>query len=573
MVSRRTPRNMVTLAIAAIASLGLLAGCTAEPPQDAPTPPPTSATVGIVGELTSFNPGTPHGDTPANRAVAQILDESFAYVDDELQVAANTGFGQIERMSNDPLTVVYQLHQNRMWSDGRTVTLDDLLFGWAVNSGWFDDATYDAQGNVVSGTRYFHTAQEPPVSLREGSRPVTDRRQRTLTLEYDEPFADWNRQWLLDRPLHVVAERAGYSEAKIIETIRNAPRGNPQAPAEPDPVLLAVGKAWESTFDIDPAAPDLTVAVSNGPYMVESWHDDQLELTRNPDYHGENRPALDRLSLRFFPDADAQREAVRAGVVDIANLGSLSAATIGRLEATGVTVLKGPRPAALGLVFVDEDERMDDELRQALMFSIDRARLVEESVKRTNPDAVPLRSFLSTPAAGDAYDEVTTGNGAPGDGADLGRARSLVADRAAQVRIRYEPTDAIASDLFSEIARMAGEVGIEVRPAGDDDAADAEIVEWDESGSLYESAKDRITGGAGGLAAAKALSQMRRDTDPEHVVEVAREIDRALFENLYGMPLVEKTGVVAHTSRVRDVVYTASPWGTPSEFWHWLPNR
>ncbi|MFG6502593.1 ABC transporter substrate-binding protein [Microbacterium sp. P05] len=567
----RTPKAKATAAIAAAGVLALLSGCTVSSPETAPTPPPTSLTIGTVGELTSFNPSTAADATSGNLAAQQFLHESFAYIGDDLQVAGNTGFGEVERISDDPLTVVYTLNDGRKWSDGKPVTLEDLMFGWAVNSGWFDDASYDEAGNLISGTQYFDTAEKSD-GFRDTSRAKLDTREGTLTLVYDEPFADWNRQWLLDRPLHTVAAKAGVTSAQIMQAIRETPQGDPGNPVAPNPVLLAAAQAWQTGFEVDPAAPDLSAAVSNGPYMAESWSGDTLNLVRNPEYNGENYPAFDNLAVRYFPDQQAQLAAVRSGEVDMANLGNLTAPTIDRLEASGATVLTGSRPHTLSLIFVDEGGRMDDNLREALALSLDRERMVDESVRGTNPDAAPLRSFLSSPASGSAYDDIVANNGSPGNGADPDRARDLLDGDTPQVRIRYEPTDTVAADLFAEIARMADEVGIDVRPAGDDDAADAELVSSDVSGSLYEVARERVRRGAGGLEAVRALAQMRESTDPEQVIQVAQQVDRALFDDHYGVPLVALSGVIAHTDAVRDVVYTASEWEGPSEFWSWQPN-
>jgi len=572
MGSGRKPKNIVRAAVAAVAVVALLSGCTAAAPptEPEPTPPPTTATVGVVGQFTSFNPETSQGATHANLAVSQYLHESFAYIGDDLQVTGNTGFGEVEKISDDPLTVVYSLHEGRKWSDGTLVTMEDLLFGWAVNTGWFDDAAYDEQGDVVSGTRYFDTANTESLNS-DTERAEIDTRKRTMTVTYDDPFADWNRQWLLDRPLHVVAEKAGVSAGDILRVIREAPKGDPEAPAEPNAVLLAAGRAWSTGFDVDPAAPDLSGAVSNGPYMVESLQSDRLELVRNPVYEGANYPAIDRLTVRFFPDEQSQLDAVQAGEVDVANLGNVSEATIGRLQSAGAEVLTGARPRTLSLIFVDEADRMDDTTREALMLSLDRKQLVEDSVGGVNPDAAPLRSFISSAASGSAYRDLIADNGAPGDGPDVNRATSLLDGDQPQVRIRYEPTDTVAAHLFAEIARMAEAVSIDVRPAGDDDQADAELVSADVSDSLYETARQRVTGGAGGVDAVRALLEMRQSTDPEHVIEVGQDVDRALFDDLYGMPLVEASGVVAHSAKVSGVAYTSSLWAAPSEFWSWQP--
>lgn len=573
-----TVRTRKVRAIAAIAAAGLvavLAGCTATPPQapePEPTPPPSEAVLGVVGSFTSFNPESVGGDTPANRAVADYLRESFAYLDDQLQVVGNGGFGEVERVSADPLTVRYKLFDGRTWSDGTPVTLDDLLFGWAVSSGWFDDASYDESGAVVSGTRYFDAAA-PTDGVRDTARPVIDRSEDTITLTYDEPFADWNREWLLDRPVRVVAERAGVSVADLMAAIRQTPEGDPAAPVEPNPVLLAAAQAWNTGFDVDPAAGfDASVAVSNGPYAVESSTADELVLVRNDSYVGNHDPAFDRLVVRFFADSAELRTALADGEVDVANLGDATAAEISRLTTAGVTVLTGARPQILSLVYVDETGTLAPEVQRALTLSLDRERMVEESVGAVNPNAEPLQSFLASPASGEMYTQLVRDNGAPPTGADLAAATELIGDSAPVVRIRYEPTDVLSADLFAEIAGMAERAGISVRPVGDTDAADAELVSADVSGTLYRVARERTADGAGGADAVAALAELRALSDPEEVVTAARDVDRALFASGYGVPLVERAGAVASSSAIEGVGYTAAITAAPRYFWTWAPT-
>lgn len=573
--SRRTRWGRAAIALGTAVVLVALAGCTAEPEEATPAPSvepePTKAVVGTVGTLTSFNPGTVHGATPANRAAADFLHESFAYLDDSLEVVGNGGFGEVERISADPLVVQYKLFPGRKWSDGSAVTIDDLLFGWAVHSGYFDDAIYDAEGTLVSGTRYFDVAASTD-GIRDTQLPKIDRGERTITLTYDEPFADWNREWLLDKPVRAVAEQAGVSLADLLEAIRETPRGDPAAPVEPNPVLLAAAEAWGTGFDIDPATgADLEAAVSNGPFQVESYTDDELLLTHNPVYVGNHIPQLDQIALRFYPDEQALQAAVVAGEVDVANLGDATAAEVEALRDADLDVLTGPRPQTLSLIFSDDSLIVNDVVREALLLSLDRDRIVSESVRAVNPDAAPLRSFVSSAASGETYTEIVADNGAPGGGADLAAARELLDGDAPVVRIRYEPTDVLSADLFAEIAGMAQRVGITVRPAGDDDVADAELVAADVAGTPYQAARDRVAEGAGGADAYLALRDMRERTDPEEVAAMAREVDRALFTDLYGIPLVERAGAVVVSDAVEGVGYTSAMTGTPRYFWTWTP--
>lgn len=560
-------------AMVAAAGLAVLAGCTAPQtdPEPAPTPEPTSVTVGVVGQLTSFNPGSVQGDTAANRAVSDFLSEGFAYLDDTLQVVGNGGFGEVERISADPLQVQYRLFDPRRWSDGTPVSVDDLMFAWAVHSGWFDDAAYDENGTVVSGTRYFDVAASTD-GFRDTQRPVVNRGQRMLTLTYDEPFADWNREWLIDRPVREVAERAGVSVSELMSALRTMPKGDPLEPVEPNPVLLAAAQAWNTGFDVDPTAPDLSVGVSDGPYQPESFSGDSLQLSLNENYEGNHQPTYDHVVLKFFPDAEAQLDAVIAGEVDVANLGNLTAAQARRLDAAGIGVLTGARPQTLSLIFNDDSEQMDATVREALGLSIDRDQIVDESVRAVHPDAAPLRSFISSPAAGSVYDEIVRASGLPANGADVNAAIELLDGAEPVVRIHYEPTDVLAADLFGEIARMATRAGITVRPVGQGETADAEIVASDVSGTLYDVARERVVGGAGGLDALDALTEMRANTDPEEVALLAARIDAALAADGYGIPLVSRAGAVSASADVQGVGYTGAITGTPRYFWTWAPT-
>ncbi len=63
--------------------------------------------------------------------------------------------------------------------------------------------------------------------------------------------------------------------------------------------------------------------IGTGPFRFESHrHDDQVVLTRNPDYFRPGLPRLDRLVFRIIPEANTQVNALLAGEVDmLAGLG------------------------------------------------------------------------------------------------------------------------------------------------------------------------------------------------------------------------------------------------------------
>lgn len=561
---RGATRFVGLLAAAAVA----LAGCSAsEPaPETVEEAPPTTLTVGVVGTLTSFNPASTAGNTPANRAVAALLDEKLGSLDGDLQVVPNDGLGRITRVQGDPLTVSYELFPDRVWSDGTPVSLDDLLFGWAVSSHFFDDATYDAAGQIVSGTRYFDTAMPADPNART-SRPRIDRSDDTLTLVYDQPFADWNRQWLLDRPVHVVAERAGVSVQDLITAILTAPEGNPLDPVEPNPVLAAAAQAWNTGFDVPADTPvDPAGVVSAGPWTVGESDADSLTLVRRESYQGAHYPSLENLVVRFFPDRAAQLSALEAGVVDIANVGDLDVVERETLTDAGYQVQVGPTTQTLHLRYADGTPA---DLRQAMTLAIDRSSIVQDVLGPLRADAQPLQSFLSSSATGQLYADLIAGNGAPGTGSDVNAARSALGDRAAVLRVAYDATDEVSSQVFPRLVSMGARAGIAVRAATAEDTPDATLSWVGEDESLYRSARDRLAEGVDGPDTDELFAQLTVHTDPVDVLAEAKEIDRSLFSAFAGVPLLERTGAVATADGVGGVDYTSEPDGVPPAFWTW----
>ena len=62
--------------------------------------------------------------------------------------------------------------------------------------------------------------------------------------------------------------------------------------------------------------------LGTGPFTVAEWvRGDRIVLARNPDYHVQGLPKLDRVVYRFIPDPNAAVAALKAGDVDVAMFG------------------------------------------------------------------------------------------------------------------------------------------------------------------------------------------------------------------------------------------------------------
>src|SRR2546425_3524 len=62
--------------------------------------------------------------------------------------------------------------------------------------------------------------------------------------------------------------------------------------------------------------------MGTGPFKLAEWvRGDRIVLTRNPDYHVQGLPRLDRVVFRFIPDPNATLAALKAGDVDASLFG------------------------------------------------------------------------------------------------------------------------------------------------------------------------------------------------------------------------------------------------------------
>ena len=135
-MSDKTWRKRALVVAAGVGvSAVVLAGCTSPGGTDggetAPEVVDTQIILAETNETTSFNAATPQSNLDINGKLWYATHETFAYINDQMEVVPNESFGTMEKVSDDPLTVKYTLSDTAQWSDGTPVTTDDLLLGWA----------------------------------------------------------------------------------------------------------------------------------------------------------------------------------------------------------------------------------------------------------------------------------------------------------------------------------------------------------------------------------------------------------------------------------------------------------
>ncbi|HEU4807846.1 MAG TPA: ABC transporter family substrate-binding protein, partial [Homoserinimonas sp.] len=176
-------------------------------------------TVAVGQSFTSYNPKTAFGSaSPTNESIAAATNSSFSSYDETPALVRDESFGSYEVVSTQPLVVTYTVRDGIRWSDGVPIDAADLLLAWAANSTSLNDPEFDPAEFVDPGSGAF-TAEFPrDVVYFDGftgnglqlvtETPVIGDDGRSITLTFDEYFADWELVFDLGLPAHVVAGKA-----------------------------------------------------------------------------------------------------------------------------------------------------------------------------------------------------------------------------------------------------------------------------------------------------------------------------------------------------------------------------
>jgi peptide/nickel transport system substrate-binding protein len=232
-------------------------------------------------------------------------------------------------MSPDGLTYTFYLRSNAYWHDGVPVTAADVLF----TIGLLQSPDFSGPADLGSSIWRAVTVEEVD--------------QRTVRFVLNEPYAPF-----LD-----------YTTVGLLPAHR----------------LQGVQAADLPTLDFDP--------IGNGPFRVaESEIDEEtgtvtsLLLERASRYY-RARPYLERIQFRFYPSWRAVLNGYEAGEVE--GVGRIPLAILERVSDLPSLNLFSTYTAEYGLVFLnlarsDLPFFQEAEVRQALMYALDRQRIIDE---------------------------------------------------------------------------------------------------------------------------------------------------------------------------------------------------
>jgi peptide/nickel transport system substrate-binding protein len=541
-----------------------------------------SVTVAEVNAFTSFNPFSAAGNTDINTKIGQITHSGFYYVDNNEKVVRNEKFGRYEKVSDRPLKVKYTVNEGVKWSDGDPIDAGDLLLAWAADSGYFDDA------KAGTGTTYFSAAADR-TGLAGTAFPEIGSDGRSITLEYLSPYADWEVAFDVGLPAHVVAAKSGLNdEGDLIALLKDSPRGDTDRPAV-NTRLKRVSDFWNTGFDTKALPPDPAMYLSSGPYIVRDMvPDTSVTLVRNKDYVWGAEPYLDEITVRFTGAAGAAAAALRAGQADII-APQPSAGTEGLfdgLAAQGNTVERYNQSGYDHLDLKFSGPFAEKSVREAFLKTVPRQEIVKDVVGGPVDDAKPLDSHVFLPDHPKYADTVKNNGSADYAKVDIQGAAAQLRGAAPTIRILYNkdnPNRARAFALIRDSARAAG-FTVEDAGLGSSDwvaalskgAYDAAILGWIGPGVGVSRVPQIFKTGAGSnftgfsdAEADKTMEELAATTDLAKQDELLANVDKRIWQNAYGLPLYQTTGMVAYSNRVTGIVPSSGPLGVWWNVWDW----
>ncbi|GAB4099935.1 ABC transporter family substrate-binding protein [Sinomonas halotolerans] len=545
-----------------------------------------TVTVVEVNAFNTFNPNTADGNTDINSKISYPTHSGFFYIDNQLNVVHNEKFGKFEKVSEDPLTVKYTINEGVKWSDGTPVTAHDLFLQWAVYSGYYADA--DAEGK--KGNAYFSYAGDT-TGLNATEVPELSDDDRTLTVKYTKPFADWEIALGgpgIDIPAHVVAKKAGLEDAKALtDLMKGMKKGDPAKPAPVNETLKKAADFYNTGFETKTLPSDTSLFLSNGPYIVKDIVPDQsMTLVKNKDYTWGPEAHVDEIVVRYIGAAPAQVQALKNGEADII-APQASADTVEQLKAIpGAEVLQGKQLSYDHLDLNFSGPFKDKDVRTAFMLTVPRQDIVDKLIKKIDPEAKPLDSQFFVPDQAPYENSVKNNGSSAYQKVDIAKAKELLGGKQPEIRIMYNKDNPNRVDAFSLIRESAQKAGFKIVDGGlgksdwgkalGSGTYDATIFGWINSGvgvsgvpQIFKSGTDSNFNGFSSPEADKLMEELVVTTEKEKQDELITQIDKLVWESSYGLPLFQSPGVEAHSDKVEGVKYMPNQTGVWWNFWDW----
>lgn len=553
------------LAVATGAAILLTAcGSTETPAADSTAPatdtPPAAEQVithAFEQEASSYNGYTPEEYTSKNHIVFnnRVLQDVW-YYSPEGSVGRNEELATYEKISDDPLTVKYTFNPKAVWSDGADLGCADVMLTYATASGKFPDFSYISHDS-------WSRVEMPDCKVGD----------KEITLKYKKPYVDWEALSVITMPAHIVAEQGGLTVEEFVDAVKAGDKDKLKKAIE------FYNKGWLFNGKL----PDKKLLPSNGPFIVDSYSPGQsITLVRNDKYWGEPAKA-DKVVIRFIPQ-DEQVQALQNGETNIIEPQS-NPDILAQLEGlNGVTVQTGEQFLYDHLDFnFHKGPFKDFRLRKAFALCVPRQQIVDNLIKPQQPDAQTMDVRNIAPFQ-PGYAEAVAYSGADRyKNVDIEGAKKLLAEAGkagekVKVRIGYNQPNPRRTQVVELIKASCDQAGFEIIDTGNEkffndggDLAngnfDVALFGWAGSSlisgwpSTYKtpskctpSAKGNNNGCYSNKKLDKILDEILGETDPAKALELTKEVEKILWDDLATIPLYSQPRLTAWHENVKNVV-------------------
>jgi peptide/nickel transport system substrate-binding protein len=594
--------KIVATALAATGIALLLSSCGVSPSSVV-----RSSQVSVASDqpFSSLNPLTSAGSGSVNTAVSYATNAGFTYYTDTLDLLRDESFGSYEVIIQNPLTVRYTVTDGVRWSDGTAVDAADLLLSWTAASGAYNDPDFDTAvitdeqtGEFIeglpAGVVYFDSEPNSAMQLVT-SVPEMSSDRRSITLIFDDPFADWEGAFYAmghtGPPAHVVASLAldlrnpQAAKDAIVRAVLEGERNE----------LSRISDVWNRSFVITELPQNANLLVSSGPYSVTDFIAGQyVTLSANTSYVGDRQPSIERIVVRYIPDPLAAVQALSTREVEIITptAGDEVLSALGALDFVLQSV-PGPVHDSIELRVLESKNNVfvDERVREAFLLTIPRDAILESIYAPTAPGGVVRNSFVFFPGS-PGYAETIARNGSEEFAVvNIEAAQALLADAAVvppEVCVLFPLGDALLKAEFELIQESAARAGITVTDCSTDDwrgqlaepgAYDAVLSATRTQARGLSSVTERFSSDSEqsytGFSDARiegVLDDLQAESGPAERLVLAERLDSLLFDTRYGLPIVQRPIVLAFDSSA--VVGVSRSPLSPGVFWNvwsWKP--
>ncbi len=592
-------------AAAAVAAFGLTAAACAPPAEEEQGPQgDTSVNIGWNQPFYSYNDDTTTGNATANANILYLIQGEFNYYNPDLELVQDESYGTYEKVSDDPLTVKYTVDDDMKWSDGTAVDAADMMLQWAALSGALNTVEGDAVERdpetgapaESAGGQVFFDGQTPGMSLVSETPEISDD-NKSITLVYDKPFADWEDAFDTGVPGHATAMKAlnisDPQEAKdaLIKAIQE----------KDNDALSKIANFWNSGYDYTSFPEDELLRLSSGAYVMTAFEENQfMTLEANPDYEGDRKAQIEKITIRWNEDPLASVQALQNGELDMISPQS-SPDVLQALEGLeGVTVETGVEATYehVDLTYNNGgpfdpktyggDAEKAKAVRLAFLKTIPRQEILDKLIVPLQPDAELRDSQTITPGA-PGYDELVAENGSADFAeVDIEGAKKLLADAGVKtpvdVRFLFAADNVRREESYELIRQSAKQAGFNVIDKSNADwgsllgsgTYDATEFGWQststavtESDANYSSDGGNNFGGFKNEEVDKLYDELQTTTDEARQLEIQTEVEKILWADGFGVTIYQFPSITAYNENISNVQPIKLSPTIFHGFWEW----